>query len=713
MPWTRRSVETPDGYPRKVNPRTLDHVALWVADRHRMAEVAVERLGVRVIEQTDRFTLLGADARRGKLTLFDAEGPRERGPLARIGLRVSSLDGRDASVDLGEGLEIVLVEAETDSELDLDHVALVSADPAAAAAQWQTLGFTPAATAGWRWAARSSSWSPVPLAIRTPAPESSRRPRRLGRGAPGRCGGPRHRDRRPRRRPEHDRALRLGARPGEARVRRAQALVLTHLKDLTVAGAGMAGLVAAARARELGASPVVFEKGNRPGGSMLLSSGVVWRHRSTERLSPRVPGRRPGFAAPDRRRARRRARLARVARSEPGRARDRQPSDCRAPVRPTRTHRRARPGSGGRTAGGALRARQRCSRPEVSAPGSRASAACSCVRTRGARARADHGPARSRGERAGWTSSTAGRCPAKVPENEFVSASQLYARHALVLDDAGADLGEAAWHESDIVQRFPGGVAWYVVDAAALARRLRTAPSPTRSRSHGPRAATSAPADELPFALPASPKLVSLRSRPSACTRRSRTRSAACAWTSGRECSTLTGRRSPACYAAGADAGGIFTGGYGSGLAAALVYGRIAAETALAREWRSCGREAGPFRGLRAMRSAKADAHLRSGELGEGAAAAVAGQRRRADLADAQQRLAFLDGRADRRRLAVALLQRPAARRPDEEDVAGAVCCRSRPSSATNLVATDARCTKAARRGSTCLRLPARPRSGR
>ena len=38
----------------------------------------------------------------------------------------------------------------------------------------------------------------------------------------------------------------------------------------------------------------------------------------------------------------------------------------------------------------------------------------------------------------------------------------------------------------------------------------------------------------------------------------------------------------PDLYAAGADAGGIFTGGYGSGLAAALVYGRIAAETALA-----------------------------------------------------------------------------------------------------------------------------------
>jgi hypothetical protein len=113
-----------------------------------MAEAAVERLGVRVIEETDRFTLLGADARRGKLTLFDAEGPRERGPLARIGLRVSSLDGRDAAIDLGEGLEIVLVEADTDSELDLDHVALVSADPIAAAERWHALGFAPAGDAG-------------------------------------------------------------------------------------------------------------------------------------------------------------------------------------------------------------------------------------------------------------------------------------------------------------------------------------------------------------------------------------------------------------------------------------------------------------------------------------------------------------------------------------------------------------------------------------
>ena len=126
-----------------MKPLTLDHIALWVADRERMSGIAVARLGQRVIEQTDRFTLLGADARRGKLTLFDAEGPREQGALARIGLRVTALDGRDPVVDLGEGLEIVLVETETDSELDLDHVTLLATDPAAAARGWEQLGFAP------------------------------------------------------------------------------------------------------------------------------------------------------------------------------------------------------------------------------------------------------------------------------------------------------------------------------------------------------------------------------------------------------------------------------------------------------------------------------------------------------------------------------------------------------------------------------------------
>ena len=124
-----------------MRPTTLDHVALWVADRDAIAEQLVRELGLHEIERTDRFTLLGADARRGKLTLFAAEGPREAGALKRIGLRVRSLAGLPQRLDLGEGLELVLVEAETDSDFDLDHVALVSPDPAAAARAWEAYGF--------------------------------------------------------------------------------------------------------------------------------------------------------------------------------------------------------------------------------------------------------------------------------------------------------------------------------------------------------------------------------------------------------------------------------------------------------------------------------------------------------------------------------------------------------------------------------------------
>src|SRR5919108_3479133 len=69
----------------------LDHVALWVADRDRLAEFAYAYLGMHEIERTGNFTLVGADARRGKLTLFAAEGPRDPGVLERVVLRVSDL----------------------------------------------------------------------------------------------------------------------------------------------------------------------------------------------------------------------------------------------------------------------------------------------------------------------------------------------------------------------------------------------------------------------------------------------------------------------------------------------------------------------------------------------------------------------------------------------------------------------------------------------
>src|SRR5207248_4476476 len=52
----------------------------------------------------------------------------------------------------------------------------------------------------------------------------------------------------------------------------------------------MAGLCAAARARELGIHPLLIEKGDRPGGSMLLSSCVIWRYRTFEDFRAECPG---------------------------------------------------------------------------------------------------------------------------------------------------------------------------------------------------------------------------------------------------------------------------------------------------------------------------------------------------------------------------------------------------------------------------------------
>src|SRR3989440_5326853 len=79
-----------------MHPKTLDHVALWVADRDPIADFLTGHVGMHVIDRTDKFTLVGSDARRGKLTLFAAEGPRERGALKHVALRVS---------DVGEAVE--------------------------------------------------------------------------------------------------------------------------------------------------------------------------------------------------------------------------------------------------------------------------------------------------------------------------------------------------------------------------------------------------------------------------------------------------------------------------------------------------------------------------------------------------------------------------------------------------------------------------------
>ena len=75
-----------------IRPSSLDHVALWTDARKQLALFLCDHLGMHVIEETDTFTLVGIDAKLGKLTLFDADGPRQRGALERVVLRVSDLD---------------------------------------------------------------------------------------------------------------------------------------------------------------------------------------------------------------------------------------------------------------------------------------------------------------------------------------------------------------------------------------------------------------------------------------------------------------------------------------------------------------------------------------------------------------------------------------------------------------------------------------------
>jgi len=120
----------------------LDHIALWVTERDRIADAVTSGLGMHVIDRTDAFTLVGADARRGKLTLFAAEGPRERGALAHITLRAREREAE--ALTLPDGLELEVVQAETDVDLDLDHVALFSRDPEGTAEHYLSLGFEPA-----------------------------------------------------------------------------------------------------------------------------------------------------------------------------------------------------------------------------------------------------------------------------------------------------------------------------------------------------------------------------------------------------------------------------------------------------------------------------------------------------------------------------------------------------------------------------------------
>jgi succinate dehydrogenase/fumarate reductase flavoprotein subunit len=337
----------------------------------------------------------------------------------------------------------------------------------------------------------------------------------------------------------------------------------------------MAGLVAAARARELGSSAVVFEKGTRPGGSMLLSSCVIWRYESFDEFRRQCPG---GDE-----------RLQRLVWERLDDALDwlealGAPVTQRETANPLTTGRRFDPRALTDTlvrAAGDVRLGEAA--PEGAAPmllatgGFQGSAELVAehigpaaplpLRANpwsvgdGLRLGLDRGGSLSAGMEEFY-----GRNMPDAPfgEADFVPAAQLYAARARVVDERGHAFltGPVDWSETAVVQataRQPGASAWYLLDAAG-ARDVESRLE--RARRLG---GTVRPAAELPFAAPEGVEL-GVRVR------------AAITHTIGGlrvdERARVIG--ADGVYAAGADSGEISTGGYSSGLASALALGLAA-----------------------------------------------------------------------------------------------------------------------------------------
>jgi fumarate reductase flavoprotein subunit len=356
---------------------------------------------------------------------------------------------------------------------------------------------------------------------------------------------------------------------------------------LSIAGAGMAGLCAAARARELGTSPIVFEKGSRPGGSMLLSSGVVWRYRSFDEFRAQCPG---GDL-----------RLQELLHGRLAEGLEWLEA-LGAPVVERRTGNPLTTGVRFDTAGltealvraaGDVRLDQPApvdGRPLLLATGGfqgdqelveRFVRPAAALRLRANPWSAGDGLRTALERGAGLTGGLDefyGRNMADVDfgEAEFVPQAQVYGRFSRIFNERGeefVDRDEVSWSEIDLVQATahqPGARAWYLLDEEALEERVRgrsvrelVAEAPTRTD----------PA-ELPFAAP-DDAVVAVRV------------AAAITHTIGGlrvdgESRVLDEDGAPVdgLYAAGADAGGTSTGGYASGLASALVLGLAAAESA-------------------------------------------------------------------------------------------------------------------------------------
>src|SRR5579884_619652 len=316
----------------------------------------------------------------------------------------------------------------------------------------------------------------------------------------------------------------------------------------------MAGLVAAARLRELGHEPRVLEKGTRAGGSMLLSSCVLWRHLEWERFREECP--------------RGDERLQRLLWERLDDSLRWLESLGAEPVwqdteNPLTTGRRYDP----RALTGLL-ARDvelETPLPDGAEPPlllATGGFPVRLARERGLLLRANpwsEGDGLDFALARGATATQAmdefyGRVmpapPARIREEDFVPLSQLYGRDARVFDDEWREITppQVAWHENDLAQ-LVGPRAWYVVDG-------------TNERIEAARAAGGevVERDDGTIAVHVA---------------------AAVTHTIG-GLAVDTGARvlgAEGLWAAGVDAGGVASGGYASGLAQALVLGLAAAES--------------------------------------------------------------------------------------------------------------------------------------
>jgi succinate dehydrogenase/fumarate reductase flavoprotein subunit len=348
--------------------------------------------------------------------------------------------------------------------------------------------------------------------------------------------------------------------------------------DLVVAGAGMAGLVAAAQARSRGASVTLLEKGTRVGGSMLLSSGVIWRHREFERFRAECPRgdvalQRLVFERLD-------ADLAWLESlgASPLERGTGNPATAGARFDPVGLTAALASAAGDARLEEPLRQLPEDA-PVVLATGG-FQADPGLVREHITR-EADSlllratpwssGDGLRLGLEAGARSSAGlsefyGRNmpapPAAVNERDFVGLAQLYARHATVRNAAGDSHRTSTWSEIDVVQwtaRQPGARAWYAVRDERLGERVRD-----RTVAEMVAAAERAGA---PLERRDGEVVVEVV--------------AGITTTLGGLLVDERAQAAPGVFACGSDAGGIATGGYASGLAAALVLGRLAADSAL------------------------------------------------------------------------------------------------------------------------------------